>query len=182
MASYRNNLPKAGGVAIKSIQRGVLTFTNQNQLTAALSQVVTANCVIRIWVNTVDLNSLTSCKTMLVNYSLSQSSLTLSRALADGVALNVQWEVLEYESGVSIQRGVTNLQYGSATVTISAIDTARSQVVMNVGSVAGTTTTARGSTSEAMPYLTSFTGTSFTAKNSSGVGPTNLQWQVVTHE
>ena len=130
MASYRNKLPAAGGGAvIKSVRRGSATILSG--LTSAAITIPTidpAKSVLMISF-TADSGgeeprlSVCSCRIS------SPTELTFYRRIQSAQRLLIKWQVIEYASGVSVQRGTLSGTGVSFAAPISSIDTTRSYVV-----------------------------------------------------
>lgn len=174
MASYRDRLPvvSGGGAVIKSIQRGAITMPSQSQtVTIAAVDLTKAYVMAEVTCST---SSAVDRKTGTAAVYLSSSTtLTVSRAASTGAAIVVRWQVVEYISGVSVQRGSFYTSSQTNNVNISAVDINKSFL----------TTSRRSSSSgliecDFVGTLDSTTITYFIPINN---GSSNIYWEVVTY-
>lgn len=133
MASYRAKLPvvSSGGAVIKSVQRNA-TIINGTSLTKTIPLAFTVDiskAYIR-GVKVVASSTLTARDgpAIAVRATLTQSSVVLTRAAYNSSddKLTISFEVVEYSSGVSVQRGQFSSSNTSNLIPISTIDASRS--------------------------------------------------------
>lgn len=132
MASYRDRLPVSGGggAVIKSVQRGSATLVNGNYTPVVINAVDMSSSIVLISFSadpgvSTDRPSYTVCTARLESATL----LTISRRGSSPQRILVSWQVIEYESGVYVQRG-TILDSGvSFSTSISPVDVSKSYTV-----------------------------------------------------
>lgn len=131
MASYRDKLPadSGGGAVIKSVQRGSVTIgSGSTSVSVTIPTIDPAKSVLMISFTSDsgpdDANSsVCSCRIS------SPTALTFYRRIQSEQRLLIKWQVIEYASGVSVQRGTLSGTGVSFAAPISSIDTTRSYVV-----------------------------------------------------
>lgn len=133
MASYRAKLPvvSSGGAVIKSVQRNstVITGSSLTKTVPLAFTVDTSKAYIR-GVKVVADSVVTAREgpAVAVRATLTPSSVVLTRSsyVNLGDKLTISFEVVEYSSGVSVQRGQFSSSSTSGVILISAIDASRS--------------------------------------------------------
>ena len=178
MASYRDNLPTAGGGAvIKSVQRGSVTI--DSSFTSASVTIPTIDPMKSVLMITFTADSgvddsgssICSCRIS------SPTGLTFYRKSASGQQLLIKWQVIEYDSGVSVQRGTLSGTGVSFTASLSPVDITKSYVVAYnspSGSNSGNIVKSQVSSS-----IASASSLAFTRGIDSGV--IDIDWQVVSY-
>lgn len=161
---------------IQSVQRGTATFVSgQNTLPVVLTAVDTTRTI--VWgggrINISDPNA------SRVGFQLSGgTTLNLQRLGSPAYATVVEWEAIEFASGVSVQRRDT--VFGAATTTvnvpISAVNLSESFVLISVAANSGSQLIDEEWTVRAQ--LTSTTNLEL-SRNESGIA-LNVYWQVVS--
>ena len=133
MASYRAKLPvvSSGGAVIKSVQRYTTNITGSN-LTKTIT--LTAPVVLskafvrslRIYSNSSTANYGAASQT--VTAELTANTVVLTRRTYSNTSdlVAVSFEVVEFISGVSVQRGVTTVSATPASIPIATIDSSKS--------------------------------------------------------
>ena len=179
MASYRDRLPVVGGggAVIKSVQRGYATLVDGASSTSvAINAVDMSSSIVLISFCTAsgtDTPSSAVCSVRLA----SPTSLLLYRATKAPTLILVSWQVIEYESGVSVQRGTIYSTGGTSfSTSISPVAVSKSHTVH--------TSSPEGSTSVAVRAqvcggLSSSTGLTF--NRYTDYGPISIDWQVASY-
>lgn len=116
-----------GGSNIKSIQRGTTVITNSDT-NVTISNVNLNNCLVKIkfarastYISGQAIYFLTSAELT------SATNLLLKKGITDaGIALTVDWEIVEYNNVKSKQTGTTNVTVQTINTTISSINLAKS--------------------------------------------------------
>lgn len=133
MASYRAKLPvvASGGAVIKSVQRNS-TIISGTSLTKSVPLSFTVD-ITKAYIRGVKVVSSSTSTArdgpaIAVRATLTQSSVVLTRAgyNSSDDKLTISFEVVEYSSGVSVQRGQFSSSNTSDVIPISTIDTSRS--------------------------------------------------------
>lgn len=178
MASYRNNLPTAGGGAvIKYVQRGSVTI--DSNLTSASVTIPTIDPMKSVLMMSFtassgsnDFNSsICSCRIS------SPTKLTFYRQAALSQQLLIEWQVIEYDSGVSVQRGTLSGTGVSFTAPLSPVDITKSYVVAYnspSGSISAFIIKTQVNSRIASASSLVFTRTA-------DLGAVNIDWQVVSY-
>ena len=179
MASYRDRLPVvgSGGAVIKSVQRGSVTIGSS--FTSASVTVPTIDpmkSVLMMSFTTTGasndfISSICSCRIS------SPTELTFYRKSAPVQQLLIEWQVIEYDSGVSVQRGTLSGTGVSFAASLSPVDITKSYVVA-YNSPAGSTA-AFIIKSQVNSRIASASSLAFTRDTDSGV--IDIDWQVVSY-
>lgn len=178
MASYRNKLPAAsGGAVIKSVQRGLSVLSGAASLSVAINPVDMSRSVLLISISagtgqSTDAPSSAVCSARLA----SETSIFIYRQISSPQPLSVSWEVVEYESGVSVQRGIISSSGTIFSATISAIDTSKSYSTCT-SSPSGLSATAMQA--QVHGRVSSSTGLAF--NRNTDFGSISIDWQVVSY-
>ncbi|HXF49424.1 MAG TPA: Ig-like domain-containing protein, partial [Verrucomicrobiae bacterium] len=167
--------------SVKSVQRGQATFASgQNTLPVTLTAVDPTKTIVWGGINWGGgrINSSTANSNR-VGFQLSgATTLNLQRLGSPTQATIVDWQAIEFNSGVSVQRRDTT--FGTATTTvnvpIAAVNLSESFVLISVATPSGTQNTDEEWTVRA--HLTSSTNLEL-SRNQSGTAIT-VYWQVVT--
>ena len=178
MASYRNKLPAAsGGAVIKSVQRGIATLSGGSYLSVTINPVNMSRSVLFISISagtgqSTDAPSSAVCSARLN----SETSIFIYRQISSPQPVYVSWEVVEYGSGVSVQRGIINSSGKVFSATISAIDTSKSYSTCT-SAPSGSSATAM----QAQVYGMVSSSTELTFNRNVDFGAISIDWQVVSY-
>lgn len=133
MASYRAKLPavSSGGAVIKSVQRYTTTLTGANltKIVNLTTPVVLSKSFVRsLKIYTNSSTAAYGAGAQMVTAELSANSVTITRTTNNNTSdlIGISFEVVEFESGVSVQRGVTSVSTTSATVPIATVNSSKS--------------------------------------------------------
>lgn len=179
MASYRDRLPVSGGggAVIKSVQRGSVTLVDGNYTSVVINAVNMSSSIVLISFSagqflSTDKPSYTVCTARLESATL----LTFRRRDSSPQKILVSWQVIEYESGVYVQRGTILKSGVSFSTSISPVDASKSYTV-HTSAPNGTYDNAV----QAQVYggLSSSTGITFSRYTD--FGPISIDWQVVSY-
>ena len=178
MASYRNKLPAAsGGAVIKSVQRGLSELSGGSSLSVTINPVDMSRSVLLISISAETGLSTDSPASAVCSARLaSKTSIFIYRQISSPQPLYVSWEVVEYESGVSVQRGIISSSGTLFSATISAIDTSKSYSTCT-SSPDGSSATAM----RAQVYGRVSSSTGLTFWRSTDYGSISIDWQVVSY-
>lgn len=173
MGSYRDKLPAAGGgVVIKSVQRGAVIVPADSQ-TVTITGVDLSKSYVVAEV-TCSTSATVSRQIGTASVFLSNSTtITVSRVASSGASIIVRWQVVEYLSGVSVQRGSFTTSGQTDNVTIAAVDITKSFL-----------TTSRRSFSSGLiecDFVGTLSGSAITYFIPINNGSSNIYWQVVTY-
>lgn len=173
---------QAEAAVIKSVQRGTATFASgQNTLPIALTSVDTTKTIVWSGINwgggRINISDPNASRAGL---QLSgATTLNLQRLGAPAYATVVDWEAIEFQSGVSVQRRDTT--FGAATTTvnvpITAVNLSESFVLISLAANTGSQVIDEQWTVRAR--LTSSTNLEL-SRNESGIA-LNVYWQVVSY-
>ena len=127
------------GAIIKTVQRGSATYTSgQNTLPVTLTAVDTTKTIAWGGINWGGgRNSSADPRDTRVGFQLGNSTtLNLQRLGAPTSATIVEWQAIEFLSGVSVRRGTSSFATGTSTfnVTIPAVSLSESFVLASVAS------------------------------------------------
>lgn len=132
MASYRDRLPVVGGggAVIKSVQRGSATLVTSTSMSVVINAVDMSRSIVLIsfsagYSASADSPSSSVCSARLA----SATSLFIYRKGTSPQTILVSWQVIEYESGVSVQRGTIERAGTSFSTSISPVDVSKSYTV-----------------------------------------------------
>lgn len=178
MASYRNKLPAAGGGAvIKSVRRGSVTIgSGSTSVSVTIPTIDPAKSVLMIsfiadsGVDDAD-TSVCSCRIS------SPTGLTFYRRIQSEQQLLIKWQVIEYASGVSVQRGTLSGTGVSFAASLSPVDITKSYVVA-YNSPSGSNS-AHIIKSQVSSSIASASSLAFT--RGIDVGVIDIDWQVVSY-
>lgn len=180
MASYRAKLPvvSSGGAVIKSVQRYTTNMTGSNtSKTVDLSVVVDTS---KSYVKSLKVysNSTTAsygAGASSITAELNANSVVLTRTTYNTTSdwLTISFEVVTYQSGVSVQRGVLSTTGTTAPVAaISTIDSSRSFCE---------STFRRGAGALPYPAYTEILGDTSIIFSRGYTAQIEIAWQVVTY-
>ncbi len=110
-----------GPVQLNSVQSGTTTMTGNSQ-TAAITSVDTSKAFLVFGVN---VNENEPQKGQINGEITNATTLTFQRNVT-GNTVTITWHVVEFSSGVSVQRGSTGLSPVPVNVTLTAVNTAKS--------------------------------------------------------
>lgn len=181
MASYRDKLPSAGGggAVIKSVQRGATAIlAGQTSSVVTVSQVDVSKSFIKIYSSASPVGTEYMYSVMPMADITNSTTLTFSRS-SGAVAsqnVNVYWEVVEFESGVSVQKGAASTSNISFDVTISPIDTSRSFLVFSASS----TSSSQNLSSAHAALIVNSSTVKFIA-SAAPTAATTFNWQVISY-
>lgn len=118
---------QAGAASVKSVQTGSVTMTATTQ-TASITTVDPTKAFVVCSSRTDSALAINR-----VTCELSASAVTITAGSTPNNNLVVQWYVVEFEGGVSVQRGLASFGSGTSTVNVSlsAVDTAKSFVLVS---------------------------------------------------
>lgn len=155
-----------------SIQEGSLSSWTGNNTTVTISAVDTTKAFVKISYRIDSADP----QYYLVNCQIENSTTIRIKRYASGVAITIFWQVIEFTSGVSVQRGVRYMNSATENITISYVDLSKSFPIitwLNLGS--------QFSTEDAMQaYISSSTNLELKAY---GAGSTvEVQWQVIEYD
>ena len=179
MASYRDRLPVVGGggAVIKSVQRGSATLATNASTSVVINAVDMSSSIVLISPSassdvTSDTPSSTVCSVRLD----SPTSLLLYRATNSTQQILVSWQVIEYESGVSVQRGTISDVGASFSASISPVDVSKSYTVHTSSPTGSSAFTVRA---QVYGGLSSSTGLTFSRYTDYGL--ISIDWQVASY-
>ena len=179
MASYRDKLPAAGGGAvIKSIQRGSATInSSQSSVSITVSPVATSKAVLLFSANTnfgasFDIPAVAVCSGRIA----AGSNIVFYRNTTASQAISIEWQVIEYETGVSVQRGNISAAGAAFNATIINVDLMKSYLI-SYCSPAGNDATAI----QAQVIGRIASSTSLYFGRTANFGPISIDWQVVSY-
>lgn len=179
MASYRDKLPAAsGGAVIKSIQRGGATIkSHQSSVSITVSPVVMSKAVLLFSANTnfeasFDIPSASVCSGRIG----SVSNIVFYRNTTAVQTISIEWQIIEYETGVSVQRGTISSSGTFFNATIINVDLMKSYVI-SYCSPAGTD--AAAIRAQVRSRIASSTSLDFDRETD--FGPISIDWQVVSY-
>lgn len=117
---------------LKSIQEGLLASWTGNNTTITISAVDTTKAFVKIsW--RIDNNE---PQYYLVSAQLENSTtVRIQRYSSGGNPVNLRWQVVEFSSGVTVQRGSRVLNSATENVTISAVDTSKSFPILTLRNI-----------------------------------------------
>lgn len=145
------------------VQRGTITITGAATGTATITAVDTANSRIRFLGQTASLNAVDGTKYFARLALTNATTVTATVNASPGAdSCTVGFEVTEYAPGVlrSVQRGTISCTGGSATATISAVNTSKSEL-----SFLGFSDTDTSNNNGVVPRLAFTNATTVTASN-----------------
>lgn len=124
----------SSGAAIKNVQRGLATLAPANTfVNVSISPVDASKSFVRILGQKSGYNALTS--TMAKAALNSQGdTITFTRNQTDSSQVDISWEVIEFEEGVQIQKGLIDVSSNGSTTlydSISSVDLSRCQLFYN---------------------------------------------------
>ena len=180
MASYRDRLPVVGGggAVIKSVQRGSATLIiNGNYTSVVINAVNMSSSIVLISFSagsgaSTDTPSSAVCSARLESATL----LSISRFMSVSQQILVSWQVIEYESGVSVQRGTISNSGVSFSTSISPVDVSKSYTV-HTSAPYGTDATAV----QAQVYGGLSSSTELKFSRLTDFGGISIYWQVVSY-
>lgn len=178
MASYRDKLPSTGGGAvIKSVQRGLSTLSGVVSLSVTINPVNMSRSVLFISISAGTGQSTDSPSSAVCSARLnSETSIFIYRKISSPQPVFVSWEVVEYESGVSVQRGIISSSGTIFSAPISAIDTSKSYSTCT-SSPSGLSDTAM----QAQVYGGVSSSTELKFNRKTDFGSISIDWQVVSY-
>ena len=179
MASYRDRLPVSGGggAVIKSVQHGFAALVTGNSTSVVIKAVDMSRSIVLISFSadhalSVDKPLYTVCTARLASATL----LSISRFTSASQRILVSWQVIEYESGVSVQRGTISNSGVAFSTSISPVDVSKSYTV-HTSAPYGTDATAV----QAQVYGGLSSSTELNFSRFTNFGPTSIDWQVVSY-
>jgi hypothetical protein len=170
-------LSAAQAAQLKSVQSGTEVFTGRPPYTVRLETPLT-NLAAAFLVFSNRQDSDDSRDWQIVGQIMDPSTLRFDRSWSNLPTHNLQWYVAEFNSGVSVQRGVATLMSyeGALDLTISAVDRSKSFVILNQ-SISQPTTQPSHHT---RAYLS--TSTTLSLRRHPGSATANVAWQVMQYE
>lgn len=179
MASYRDRLPVVGGggAVIKSVQRGSAALVTGASTSVVINAVDMSSSIVLISFSagsgqTTDTPSSAVCSARLA----SEASIFIYRQISSPQPVYVSWEVVEYESGVSVQRGTIGKSGTSFTTTVSPVDMLKSYSIHTSSPYNSSAVAVRA---RVYGGLSSSTGLTFS--RSTDFGSISIDWQVVSY-
>ena len=179
MASYRDRLPVVGGggAVIKSVQRGSATLVTSTSMSVVINAVDMSSSIVLIsfsagYSEYADSPTCSVCSARLA----SATSLFIYRKETSPQPILVSWQVIEYESGVSVQRGTIASAGTSFSTSISPVDVSKSYTVH--------TSSPEGSSAGAVQsqvYGGLGSSTSLWFGRINDYGSISIDWQVVSY-
>lgn len=180
MASYRAKLPviASGGVVIKSVQRGQTTIPiNQATVNVTINAVDMSKTFVVCEVTAQYTGAEEEGQTTASVHLASSTQISVRRVAGSSTqAVYVTWQVIEFVSGVSVQRGFTSTTSASTTVTISAVDMSKSVLLSSIRYGGSTGILSLKWTG----VLTSSTSIAYSAPTTTGA-TANIHWEVVSY-
>ena len=179
MASYRNNLPavSGGGAVIKSVQRGFATIpAGASSITVTINAVDTSKSFVTFNVNVTDGATDIPKNSMCGSELTSTTQITFSRYAAVVSIVSIAWEVVEYLSGVLVQRGTSLITGLGVSVPISSVALSKTHLLVSMISSSADNVPFRF---PPLCYLAS--ATSISAVRGADYGSGTLKWQVVSY-
>lgn len=180
MASYRARLPAvaSGGAVIKAVQRYTTTLTGANltkTVTLTTPVVLSKSFVRSLKIYTNSSTATYGAGAQLVTAELTANSVVITRTTNNNSSdlIGISFEVVEFESGVSVQRGVTTVSTTSASIPIATIDPSKSFCESNF----------RGGGTQPYAYVgyIEALGASAITISREYFAQINIAWQVVTY-
>jgi hypothetical protein len=159
-------------------QSGSIDFaTTDSSKTATITSIDTTKAFLRFtWSTTALQLNLGAIRGQITN----GTTITFTRSTGTTVAVTVQWEVLEWSSGVTVQRGSQTGSAATTNVTISTVDTAKAWPIVTWSST-DTTLWTVGSAISLQASITSTTNLALVSDDSSPSGQIT-EWQVVEYD
>ena len=174
LACFTSSLHAA--TIVRSIQSGTTTLTATGTTTVNINSVTMANAFL---VFGVQANSVNERTYGVAGNIATATTITFTRAGADS-NVTIQWYVIEFSSGVTVQRGSTTIASGARTtnVALTAVNLTNSFPIISTSRNA--TTNSLNVSDEVQATLTSTTNLALTtgANVSSTV---TVQWQVISY-
>ena len=179
MASYRNKLPAAGGGAvIKSVQRGSATIgSGQSSISITISPIVMSKSVLTISYTansgaSTDVPSTAVCSGRID----STNGVTFYRATSATQQILIEWQLVEYDTGVSVQRGNISASGTSFSATIVPVDVSKSMVLSYCSPSGSSATSVQA---QVMSRIESSISVGFSRPTN--FGNISIDWQVVSY-
>ncbi len=164
----------AGAAVVKSVQTGTITMSPATQ-TVTITSVDTGKTFVICQSDTGGNNN---DSTLRVTCELTNSTMLTITANAAFATQTVRWYVVEFFSGVSVQRGLTSLGASlTVDVPIAAVVLAKTFVLMSERINDGSTNRDERWTTTA--ELTSTTNLRLTRTDASGGNAPSIAWQVI---
>jgi len=156
----------------KSIQEGVLSGWTDNSQAITISAVDTTKAFVKISYRIDSADP----QYYLINCQLENSTTVRIKRYSGGVAVTIHWQVIEFTSGVTVQRGVRYMNSTTENISISSVDLSKSFPIitwLNLGT--------QFSTEDAMQaYISSSTNLELKAYGAGGT--VEVQWQVIEYD
>lgn len=179
MASYRDRLPVVGGggAVIKSVQRGSATLVTGAYTSVVINAVDMSSSIVLISFSadsgvSTDSPSSAVCSARLA----SETSLFIYRYVTSPQQILVSWQVIEYESGVSVQRGTIESAGTSFSASISPVDVSKSYSIHTSSPNSSSAVAVRA---QVYGGLSSSTGLKFNRLTDFGF--ISIDWQVASY-
>src|SRR5579883_2435937 len=144
-----------GQTIVRSFQSGTATLaTNATTVTATISSVTTTQAILFFSTST---NSTAVSNFGITGTITNATTLTFARG-GTGTAATIQWYVVEFSSGVTVQRGSTTIATGANTtnVAITAVNLANSFPIISTSqnTTAGNSLTSSGEVNASLTSTT----------------------------
>ena len=180
MASYRAKLPvvSSGGAVIKSVQRGkTIIPANQTTVNVTITGVDLTKSFVTCEVTTQYTGTEEESKTTASVHLVSSTQISVRRVISSTTQqVYVTWQVVEFVSGVSVQRGFTSTVVDNETVAISEVDVSKSFLMSSIRYSGSTGILSLKWTGA----ITSSTSVTFSAPTTIG-GTANIHWEVISY-
>ena len=181
MASYRDRLPVVGGggAVIKSVQRGSATIVaGQISAVVTVSQIDVSKSFIKIYLNASQVGTEYMYNVTPLAEITDSVTLTFSRVSGSvaSPSVNIYWELVEFDLGVSIQRGMASTSNDTLDVTISTIDPSKSMVFFSMKS----RSSSQNITSAHVCFISNSNSIRFLAPIAPSA-PVDFNWQVISY-
>lgn len=180
MASYRAKLPvvSSGGAVIKSVQRGqTIILENQTTVDVTITGVDLTKSFVTCEVTAQYTGTEEVGQTTASVHLVSSTKISVRRVTSSTTQqVYVTWQVVEFVSGVSVQRGFTSTASANETVTISAVDVSKSFLMSSIRYGGNTGILSLKWTGA----ITSSTSVTYSAPTTIGA-IANIHWEVISY-
>lgn len=156
----------------KSIQEGSLSGWTGNNTTIPITAVDTTKAFVKCSYRIENGDP----QNYLLNFQLENSTTIRLKRYNAGTAMTIFWQVIEFDSGVTVQRGSRNMNSATENVSISSVDTSKSFPIisfLNLG-------TQLSQEDLVQAYISSSTNLELKAYSSGST--VEVQWQVIEYD
>lgn len=168
---------------IKQVYKGSTTLNNsQTSVTVTLSEAVdTTKSFLHFSIRT-NVNDIEIPSAIVMGVLTNSTTLTFSRAAANSAVTNIiSWQIIEFYSGVTVQRGTVNLNASSVNVAISSVDLTKTFAICTIRSGGTLSYDSFNSEESVRIQLTNATTLTLSISQSSSFSQT-VSWQVIEYD